>query len=144
MIRKTGSMGINLIKYYEGLRLKAYQDTGGVWTIGYGHTKGVKKGMVITEERAEELLREDLLEAEQAVYQLVPYGLAQHQFDALVSFVFNVGKNAFKKSTLLRLMLIGDILGASQQFGRWVYDNGKKLNGLIERREAERKLFLIG
>lgn len=143
-MRKTGQMGMNLIKYFEGLRLKAYKDTGGVWTIGYGHTKGVKKGMVITEEEAEEFLRQDLLEAEKAVNRLVPYGLAQHQFDALVSLVFNIGTGAFKNSTLLRMMILGDILGASKQFGRWVYDNGERLKGLIERREAERKLFLIG
>lgn len=142
---KTSQMGINLIKYYETLRLKAYQDTGGVWTIGYGHTgEEVKKGLVITEDKAEDLLREDLSVAEAAVTRLVPYGLANHQFDALVSLVFNIGAEAFEKSTLLKLLILGDILGASQQFGRWIYDNGKKLNGLIERREAERKLFLIG
>lgn len=144
-MRTTGTMGINLIKYYEQCRLRAYQDTGGVWTIGWGHTgPEVKKGLKITQEKADELLREDLREAELVVNQLVPYGLAEHQFDALVSLVFNIGKTAFKNSTLLRMLKLGDILGASKQFGRWIHDNGKKLNGLIERREAERKLFLIG
>lgn len=144
-MRTTGTMGINLIKYYEQCRLRAYLDTGGVLTIGWGHTgPDVTKGMKITQVRADELLREDLLEAELAVNQLVPFGLAEHQFDALVSLVFNIGKTAFKNSTLLRMLKLGDILGTSKQFGRWIHDNGKKLNGLIERREAERKLFLIG
>lgn len=144
MMRTTSQMGMNLIKYYETLRLRAYQDTGGVWTIGYGHTKGVKRGDTCTKEQAEAWLKEDLAVAEEAVNRLIPYGLAAHQFDALVALTFNIGVGAFEKSTMLKMLLLGDILGASKQFGRWVFDNGKKLNGLIERREAERKLFLIG
>lgn len=143
-MRKTGTMGVNLIKYYEKCRLRAYQDTGGVWTIGWGHTgPEVKRGLVITRAQADELLLADLSVAEHAVETLIHYGLAQHQFDALVSLIFNIGVTAFKNSTLLRMMLLGDILGASKQFGRWIHDNGKTLDGLIERREAERKLFLI-
>lgn len=141
---KTSQMGINLIKYYESLRLKAYQDTGGVWTIGYGHTRGVSKGDTCTREQADEWLKDDLHEAELAVQRCVHWGLAQHQFDALVSFVYNLGETQFKNSTLLKKINTSDILGASKEFGRWVFDDGKKLVGLIERREAERKLFLIG
>lgn len=142
---RTSITGKNLIMYYEGLRLKAYQDTGGVWTIGYGHTgPEVKKGLVITREQAEEYLATDLHEAELAVQRCVHWGMSQHQFDALVSFVYNLGVKQFENSTLLKKLNAKDILGASKEFGRWVYDDGKVQPGLIERREAERKLFLIG
>lgn len=141
---KTSQRGIDLIKSFEGLRLTAYPDpgTGGdPWTIGYGHTKGVKPGMKITENRAEELLRDDLAEFEAALNGLVKVRLCQHQFDALVSLVFNIGPGAFSDSTLLRLLNAGLYDDAALQFVRWNKGGGKVLSGLTRRRMAERKLF---
>lgn len=141
---KTSQRGIDLIKSFEGMRLTAYPDpgTGGdPWTIGYGHTKGVKPGMKITENWAEELLRDDLAEFEAAVNGLVKVRLCQHQFDALVSLVFNIGPGAFSDSTLLRLLNAGLYDDAALQFVRWNKGGGKVLSGLTRRRMAERKLF---
>ncbi len=134
--------GIDLIKRWEGFRDKAYLCPGNVWTIGYGHTKNVYQGMCISKAQAEELLKSDLRYFEKAVKQLSKVELTQGQFDALVSFTFNVGVGAFKKSTLLRLVNQGDFLGAAKQFGRWVNANGKKLPGLVSRRAEEKQLFL--
>lgn len=99
---QTSDKGIALIKGFEGLRLKAYKCSAGVWTIGYGHTKGVKEGQTITEAEAETLLREDLRTFEVGVSSLVTVFLHQCQFDALVSFAFNLGVGAIKGSTLLK------------------------------------------
>ena len=98
---KTSPKGIALIKEFEGLRLKAYKCPGGVWTIGYGHTAGVKPGMVISERQAEEYLKADIIAFEKYLNSL---GLAinQNQFDALISFIYNVGTGNFSSSTLLR------------------------------------------
>jgi len=138
---KTSEPGVELVKSHEGLRLKAYLCPAGVWTIGYGHTRTAKRGMVITAEKAEDLLLEDLVEAEDAVSSMVDVPLSQGQFDALVSFVFNLGSGNFKTSTLRRKLNAGDYAGASVEFGRWVYSSGKKLGGLIKRRAEERALF---
>lgn len=132
--------GIALIKEYEGLSLKAYRDTGGVWTIGVGHTRTAKAGMVITEAQADDLLREDLREAEDGVRKLFP-ATTQAQFDALTSFVFNLGEGQVQDSTLRRLHNEGQYEAAAAQFSRWVYDNGVKLTGLVRRRAAEAKLY---
>ena len=138
----TSQKGVDLIKSHEGLKLSAYLDTGKVWTIGYGHTgKDVYRGMKISATQAEALLRGDLKEAEDAVNTLVKTIITQNQFDALVSFVFNVGVAAFKKSTLLKMLNLENYTDASGQFHRWNQDNGKILNGLILRRAAESKLF---
>ncbi len=134
--------GIDLIKRWEGFRSNAYLCPGNVWTIGYGHTKNVSQGMCISKAQAEELLKSDLRYFEKAVREFVTVKLTQGQFDALVSFTFNVGVYAFKKSTLLRLVNQGDFLGAAKQFGRWVNANGKKLPGLVKRRAEEKSLFL--
>jgi lysozyme len=134
---------LSLIKKHEGLRLEAYLPTpNDVWTIGYGHTHTAKKGQKITEAQAEELLRRDIAWAEEAVNESVVVPLTQNQFDALVSFVFNVGVGAFSKSTLLRLLNAKDYEGAANQFLRWNKQKGKVLNGLTKRREEERRLFL--
>jgi lysozyme len=113
-----------------------------VLTIGYGHTgKDVKAGMVITGEQAAELLRQDMASAVACVNNnALP--CTQGQFDALVDFVFNLGANQFLRSTLLRKHRAGDYVGAAKEFGRWVYDNKKKLPGLVTRREKERKLYV--
>lgn len=141
---KTSNKGKDLIKTHEELRLKAYLDGGGVPTVGWGHTKGVKLGQTITQEQAETFLTEDLYEAEIGVSRGVSFGLAPHQFDALVSLVFNIGVPAFRKSTLLRKLNNGDIMGAANAFNHWVFDNGKRVKGLVNRRKKERSLFLIG
>lgn len=142
---KTSPKGIALIKSAEGLRLKAYPDpgTGALpWTIGYGSTSGVTRNMVITEAQAEQMLAEDLVRFERIVERLVRVPLNQGQFDALVSFTYNVGEGNFTKSTLLRKLNAGDATGAAEQFSRWVNAGGKVLPGLVKRRAAERSLFL--
>lgn len=134
---------IDIIKKHEGLRLEAYLPTpNDVWTIGYGHTHTTKQGMKITAGQAESLLRKDIAWVEKAVNTLVVVPLTQNQFDALSSFVFNVGEGAFSSSTLLRLLNSGDYEGAANQFLRWNKQKGRVLNGLTKRREEERKLFL--
>lgn len=133
--------GIDLIKQFEGLRLEAYKDAVGVWTIGYGHTKTAKPGMKIDKEKAEQLLKQDLKRFEQAVLKNVTVSINQDQFDALVSFSFNVGINAFKNSTLLEELNQGNYEGAKQEFYKWVYGDGQKLEGLVRRRKQEAQLF---
>ena len=133
--------GIDLIKRNEGLRLKAYRCPGGMWTIGYGHTSGVKDGDVITKEQAEELLKKDIKEIEDKLNSL-NLNLTQNQFDALASFIFNVGWSNFKSSTLLKKIKINpDDPSIRYEFSRWVFANGKKLNGLIKRRNEEANLY---
>lgn len=135
--------GLDAIKGFEQLRLTAYLDTGGVWTIGYGHTRSALAGMQISEARALMLLAEDVREAVDAVNKFVRVALEQYEFDALVSFVFNVGVGAFKSSTLLRCVNDrAEPMRIGTEFLRWVYDNGKKIAGLETRRRKERLLFL--
>lgn len=135
--RHISQTGIDLIKHAEGMVLNAYQDTGGVWTIGVGHTgPDVTPGLVITEARSDELLRRDLVTAEDAVRRLFPV-TTQNQFDALVSFTFNLGEGQVATSTLRRKHNDGDYTGARTEFARWNKDNGVVLNGLIKRRAAE-------
>lgn len=138
---QLSAQGLELIKGFEGLRLSAYQDSGGVWTIGYGHTRGVKPGDRITEAQAEAYLREDTGWAQQAVRDLVRVPLSQGQFDALTSFTFNLGRGALEQSTLLRKLNAGDYAGAQAEFARWVHDDGRVLQGLVRRRAAEAELF---
>ena len=138
---KTSPKGITLIKEFEGLRLKAYKCPGGVWTIGYGHTAGVKPGIVITKTQAEEYLKADLIAYERYLNGL---GLAlnQNQFDALVSFIYNVGTGNFSSSTLLRKVRANPQDNSiMDEFLRWVYSKGRVLPGLQRRRLAEMKLY---
>lgn len=133
--------GLAILKRLEGLRLKAYKDTGGVWTIGYGHTgRDVTEGRVITEEDADELLRDDITAAENGL-NAVTTSLNANQSDAITCLVFNIGKKAFHSSTLLRTLNAGDTEGAAEQFGRWVYDNSNIVPGLVKRRAVEEELF---
>lgn len=134
--------GIDLIKRFEGCRLKAYRCPAGVWTIGYGHTNNVRPDDIITQNDAEELLKRDLKVHEVNVKRVVKIALTQNQFDALVSFEYNVGYGAFANSTLLKLLNAGNYNGASKQFERWVYAGDRVLEGLVKRRKAERELFL--
>ncbi|MDE1714955.1 lysozyme (plasmid) [Chromobacterium amazonense] len=140
---QTSANGINLIKQFEGLRLAAYQDSVGVWTVGYGHTSpDVKPGLRISNEQAEQLLRQDLARFEKGVGRLVKAPISQNQFDALVSFSYNLGLGSLQSSTLLRLLNQGDYQGAAGQFPRWDRAGGQVLAGLTHRRLAERDLFL--
>ncbi len=134
--------GIELIKSFEGCKLEAYRCPADVLTIGYGHTGDVDEGQIITEHQADVLLRSDLTTFERCVNALVVVPVTQSQFDALVSFAFNLGCNALRKSTLLRMLNEGDDVGAGQQFERWNKSNGRALAGLTRRRAAERDLFL--
>ena len=143
---KTGSNGISLIKQFEGCRLKAYPDpaTGGApWTIGYGHTgNDVRPGRLWTQVQADSALISDLAQCERSISRLVKVNLTQNQFDALVSFVFNVGSGNLQSSTLLRKLNSGDYKGAADEFLKWNKAAGKVMNGLVARRAAERELFL--
>lgn len=135
--------GIDLIKRFEGCRLAAYRCPAGVWTIGYGHTgKDVYSGLMITQEQAEMLLKKDISAHANYVSRLVKVSLNQNQFDALVSFEFNVGCGNFGNSTLLKLLNQGRYIDAANQFARWKYTNGKMCLGLEKRRLAEKELFL--
>jgi lysozyme len=138
---KTNAAGRAVIKEFEGIRLTAYRDTGGVWTIGYGHTRGVKPGLRITGQEAERLFEEDLAAAEFVVRRLVTRQLNDNQFSALVSFAYNVPFKEFRLSQLLKFVNLGDFEGAGKEFHRWVYDDGKKLPGLVRRRLVEVNLF---
>lgn len=141
MKMKTSDNGIELIKRFEGLRLKAYLCPAGKPTIGYGHTKDVKLGDVITEEEAEQLLREDLIAVENEINKH-NLNLNQNQFDALVSFVYNVGIGNFRSSTLLKKIKANpNDESIANEFKRWVYSNGKRLPGLVKRREEEAELY---
>lgn len=139
---RINAKGLRLLKAFEGLRLRAYQDSVGVWTIGYGTTSGVRPGMVITEAQAEDLMKRDLQRFEQAVDDLVRVPLTSDQFSALVSFAYNVGEGALASSTLLRLLNQKDYQGAADQLLRWDKAGGETLAGLTRRRRAERALFL--
>lgn len=144
---QTSEKGIALIKEFEGCKLTAYQDSVGVWTIGYGWTqpvdgKPIRAGMTIKQETAERLLKTGLVSYESDVSRLVKVILTQGQFDALVSFTYNLGARSLSTSTLLRKLNSGDYAGAADEFLRWNKAGGKVLNGLTRRREAERALFL--
>ncbi|MCU2432368.1 lysozyme [Enterobacter kobei] len=144
---QTSDRGIALIKEFEGCRLTSYQDSVGVWTIGYGWTqpvdgKPIRAGMTIKQETAERLLKTGLVSYESDVSRLVKVDLTQGQFDALVSFTYNLGARSLSTSTLLRKLNAGDYAGAAEEFLRWNKAGGKVLNGLTRRREAERALFL--
>lgn len=140
---KISQKGIKLIQDFEGLELKAYKDSVGVLTIGWGSTGShVTEGMTITKEQAEQLLKKDLERFEKGVSDLVKVPLNRNQFDALVSFSFNLGLGNLKSSTLLKKLNASDYTGASEEFERWNRAGGKVLKGLTRRRIAERDLFL--
>ncbi|KEY87840.1 lysozyme [Pseudomonas capeferrum] len=139
---RISQRGLSLIKSFEGLRLQAYQDSVGVWTIGYGATRGVKAGMKISKEQAERMLLNDVQRFEPEVERLITSPLNQNQWDALISFTYNLGGANLESSTLRRLLNAGDYAGAAEQFPRWNKAGGKVLPGLVRRRAAERELFL--
>lgn len=136
---------IDSIKHWEQLRLKAYLPTpNDVWTIGWGHTGTAKMGMVITEAQAEKLLRGDLAWVRKTISDLVEVPLTQNQYDALASFIFNIGRPQFSKSTMLRRLNTYDMVGAAAEFPRWNKQKGKVLRGLTRRRKYEQLTFMEG
>lgn len=140
---RTSQAGTELIQSFEGCKLNAYVCPAGVLTIGWGHTgKDVTPGQCISQARADELLAQDLAPRERDVERLVKVPLTQHQFDALVSFVYNLGAGALAGSTLLKKLNAGNYAGAADEFLKWNKAGGKVLPGLSRRRAAERELFL--
>ena len=133
--------GLSLIKKFEGCELEAYKCAAGVWTIGYGSTKGVKEEDTLTQEEADNLLLHEMQEYEGYINDLVKAPLEQNQFDALVSWVFNLGPANLKASTMLKFLNAGDYHLIPSQIKRWNKAGGKVLEGLIRRREAEALLF---
>ena len=139
---KTSQEGIDLIKRFEGLRLTAYKCPAGIWTVGYGQTgPNIKQGTTITLEQAEQLLVTSLIQYENAVDKYA--GKAhQNQFDAMVSLCYNIGVGNFSKSSVARLHKAGQYTGAAAAFLLWNKAGGKILAGLVNRRKAERNLYL--
>ena len=138
---ETSEVGIELIKEFEGKRQVAYQDSAGVWTIGYGHTKGVYEGQLCIEKTCDRYLAEDIQEVEEYIEKLVEVPLTQNQYDALVSWTFNLGLYNLKESTLLRKLNYGDYEVVPEEMKKWIYVGDEVLEGLIRRREAEAALF---
>lgn len=145
---KPGENAEKLIEQFEGCELEAYQDQAGVWTIGYGHTKGVTPGAKITGETAGLLLLEDLDVAADAINDSVKVPLSQNQFDALCSFVFNLGSGSFRASTLLKLINNCQFDQAAEEFPKWdkvrIHGALTPSAGLLRRRTAEQTLFVAG
>lgn len=134
--------GLDLIKRFESLRLTAYKPTPvDVWTIGYGHTKGVKEFDTCSIQQANAWLLEDCSDAVNCVNHHVTAGINQNQFDALVSWTFNLGGGHLQESTLLRKLNAGDFSGAAEEILKWDKQKGKVLPGLTKRRQAEKALF---
>ncbi|MDL2262498.1 lysozyme [Bacteroidales bacterium OttesenSCG-928-I21] len=141
MVKKIGNKGKSLIKSFEGLKLTSYLCPAGVWTIGYGHTQGVTSGQIITKQQADDFFDSDIEKFEKAVAD-ENLDINQNQFDALVSFAFNAGASAFKKSTLLKKIKENpNNPEIETEFMKWVNAGGRYLAGLAKRREAEAKLY---
>jgi len=138
---KISQEGLSLIKKFEGCRLEAYYCSGGVLTIGYGHTGGVKESDTITQEEAEKLLRADVFKFEEYVEDNVMVELDQSQFDALVAWTFNLGPGNLRESTMLKKLNNADYESVPFEMRRWNKAGGKTLDGLIRRRNAEALLF---
>lgn len=141
-MKTISDKGLSLIKQFEGIKLTAYKCPAGIWTVGYGSTgPHVKEGTKISQQEADALLLHDVERFEVAVRALCPI-TTQGQFDALVSFSFNLGENSLRESTLRRLHNEGEYTKAADQFPRWNKAGGRVLAGLTKRRAAERELYL--
>ena len=144
---RTGETGLNLIKGYEGLRMSAHYAPTEQWTVGYGHTDSARHGMSVTEGDAERLLKSDVQPIEQLISDTVRAPLNQNEHDALVSLIFNIGEDNWRRSTALRKLNAGDKLGAANAFELWtkafVNNELVSLDGLVRRRAAEKSLFLM-
>lgn len=144
---RTGETGLNLIKGYEGLRMSAHYAPTEQWTVGYGHTGSARHGMSVTEGDAERLLKEDVKPIEDLIGDTVRAPLNQNEHDALVSLIFNIGEDNWRRSTVLRKLNAGDKIGAANAFELWtkafVNNELAMLDGLVRRRAAEKSLFLM-
>ncbi len=140
--------GLALLKQFEGCKLTPYKDSAGLWTIGYGHLIGDGKSLPegakykLTQKQADLLLKYDIIPREKAVVRLCPVKLTQNEFDALVSFVYNLGAGALQRSTLRQKLNRGDKIGAAKVLLKYNRAGGKVVNGLVKRRLAEYKLFM--
>lgn len=142
---QTSSTGVRLIKSFEGFSSHPYKCPAGIWTIGYGHTLGVKEdSSFITERYASDILQDDLAKFESSVKRLIKIPIEQNEFDALVSFCFNLGGGSLQRSTLRQKLNRGDKEGAAKEFPKWCYAGGRKIKGLLRRRIAEQNMFLGG
>ncbi|MEO3357228.1 lysozyme [Acinetobacter haemolyticus] len=146
-LRDISEKGYEIIREFEGFRSTAYRDTGGVWTIGFGTIRypngvKVKQGDTCTRGQAELWLKNDCLWVDACLDKYVKVKVSQNQFDALASFVYNVGETQFIKSTMLSLINQNNLTAAANQFDRWIFDNGKRIQGLVNRRAKEKTLFL--
>jgi len=144
MSRIINSAGLALIKEYEGCKLEAYQDGNGVWTIGFGHTAGVKEGDTCSQEQADAFLEQDLIATELSVSSLVKVPLTDNQFAALVSFTFNEGTGRLADSTLLKKLNEGGYPVVPAYLKAWVFVNHQLSQGLVRRRAAEAALWSMG
>lgn len=146
-LRDISELGFAIIREFEGFSSVAYLDTGGVWTIGFGtikfpNGKRVVNGDVCTQSEAEQWLKNDSNWVDACLDKHIKVDVTQNQFDALASLVYNIGETAFVKSTLLSLLNQRSYILAADQFDKWIYDNGKKIQGLVNRRKKEKVLFL--
>lgn len=141
---RASQAAIDLIKSFEGFRSESYQCPAGIWTVGYGTTRGAEPGQRVTEAEAVTMLRADLQHVEGVLSAAVKVPVTQAQFDALCSLAYNIGCGNLTRSTLLKRLNGGDAPGAAEEFLRWNRAGGQVLVGLVRRREAERALFLNG
>jgi lysozyme len=141
---KASQHCIDMIKHFEGLKLEAYQCVGDVWSVGYGHTKGVIEGDKITQDQADQWLLSDLHMVETHMQRMIKVTLNQHQWDALVSWCFNLGCGSLRRSTMLLVINANDLEGVTKELIRWNKANGKVSKGLERRRKAEAHLFDTG
>ena len=146
MQRHISDRGLALIRHFEGFQPRVYRCPGGYDTIGYGHVVRAEEAFPgeISLSEAENLLKQDVVEAERAVDRLVPVPLSPGQFDALVSFTFNLGAGALQRSSLRRKACRGEHEAAAREFPRWIYAGGHPLRGLLTRRLAEARLYETG
>ncbi len=138
---KISENGLELIKKFEGCETTAYQDSVGVWTIGFGHTKGVEEGQTCSIEDAESMLADEMDEYEGYINNMVKVDLQQHEFDALVAWVYNLGPTNLGESTMLKVLNGGQFDRVPDEMNRWTRAGGKILEGLVRRRQAESLMF---
>ena len=138
---KISENGLELIKKFEGCKTTAYQDSVGVWTIGFGHTKGVEEGQTCSIEDAESMLADEMDEYEGYINNMVKVELQQHEFDALVAWVYNLGPTNLGESTMLKVLNGGQFDRVPDEMNRWTRAGGKILEGLVRRRQAESLMF---
>ena len=138
---KISENGLELIKKFEGCETTAYQDSVGVWTIGFGHTKGVEEGQTCSIEDAESMLADEMDEYEGYINNMVKVELQQHEFDALVAWVYNLGPTNLGESTMLKVLNGGQFDRGPDEMNRWPRAGGEILEGLVRRRQAESLMF---